>query len=180
MGMHGVGRGLCQVQLTHLLPHIARDERDGGLHFGHHALGFRDPLQARRAEAFLVSNGANRVDVLLDIPRNELAVATHTTLQVHKVVGVADGAHALRNLLALPGEPLVLVVCSCPILGVAFSGRPGPRFAGSPLALARCSCTRLSVSSACATALAAARCLTASGAVTALLSSCCTWKRSGE
>ena len=65
----------------------------------------------------MLSNGAHRVDVLLDIPRNELAVATHAALQVHKVVGVADGAKALRDLLALPGETLVLVVCSRPILG---------------------------------------------------------------
>jgi hypothetical protein len=109
MGVHGVGLGLCQVQLPHLLPHIARDKLDGGLHFGHHTLGFRDPLQARLAEACLLSNGANRVDMLLDIPRNELAVATHAALQVHKVIGVAKGANALRDLLALPGETLVLV-----------------------------------------------------------------------
>ena len=32
---------------------------------------------------------------LLDIPGNELAVATHAALQVDKVVGVADGADAL-------------------------------------------------------------------------------------
>ncbi len=57
-----------------------------------------------------MSNGANRVDVLLDLPRNELAVAPHATLQVHKMVGVADGAHALRDLLALLGETLVLVL----------------------------------------------------------------------
>jgi len=52
------------------------------LHFGHHTLGFLDPLQACLAEAFLLSNDADRVDVLLDIPRNELAVATDTALHV--------------------------------------------------------------------------------------------------
>ena len=99
MGMHSVGRGRCQVQLTHLLPHIARDELDGGLHFGHHTLGFLNPLQACLAEAFLVSNGADRVDVLLDITRYELAVAPYTSLQVNKVVGVTDGPDALRETL---------------------------------------------------------------------------------
>ena len=98
MGVHGVGHGRRQVQLTHLLPHIPRDELDGRLHFGHHALGFLDPLQARLAEVFLLGNGADRVDVLLDIPGNELAVATHAALQVDKVVGVADGADALGDL----------------------------------------------------------------------------------
>ena len=33
------------------------------------------------------------------------------------MVGVADGANALRGLLALPGETLVLVVRCCHILG---------------------------------------------------------------
>ena len=86
-----------------LLAHIPRDELDGRLHFGHHALGFLDTLQAGLAEVFLLGNGADRVDVVLDIPRNELAVATHAALQVDKVVGVADGADALGDLLALPG-----------------------------------------------------------------------------
>src|SRR5919198_4760478 len=101
MGMHGVGRGLCQVQLTHLLPHIARDELDGGLHFRYHTLGFLNPLQACLAEAFLLSNGADRVDVLLDIPRDELAVATYTALQVDKVVGMAEATDTLGDQCAL-------------------------------------------------------------------------------
>src|SRR5215470_11377258 len=109
MGVHSIGLRLPQVQLPHLLPHIPRDELDGRLHFGHHACGFGDAIEARRAEAFLLSNSANRGDVLLDIPRNELAVTTHAALQVHKVVGVADGANALGDLLTLPGETLVLL-----------------------------------------------------------------------
>jgi len=64
-----------------------------------------------------VSNGANGVDVLLDIPRNERAVAPHATLHVHKGVGVADGANALRDLPTLPGETLVLVARCFHILG---------------------------------------------------------------
>src|SRR5215471_18540226 len=107
MGVHGVGRGLCQVQLPHLLPHIARDELDGGLHFGHHTLGFLNPLPACLAEACLVSNGANRVDVLLDIPRHELAVATYTALQVDTVVGMAEATDTLGDQRALLSETLV-------------------------------------------------------------------------
>ena len=52
----------------------------------------------------------------LDIPGNELAVATHAALQVDKVVGVANGANALGDLLALPGETLVLVASGCHVL----------------------------------------------------------------
>src|SRR5262245_24845037 len=117
MGMHSVGLGLCQVQLTYLLPHIARDERDGGLHFGHHTLGFLDPLQAWLAEAFLVSNDADRVDVLLDIPGNELAVATYTALQVDKVIGMAEATDTLGDQRALRSETLVLVLRCRHILG---------------------------------------------------------------
>src|SRR5215813_2532239 len=117
MGVHSVGRRRRQVQLPYLLPHIPRDKLDGRPHFGYHALGFRDPIQACLAEVFLLGNGADRVDVLRDIAGNELAVTTHAALQVHKMVGVADGAHALCDLLALPGETLVLVVRCCHILG---------------------------------------------------------------
>jgi hypothetical protein len=112
MGVHGVGPGRRQVQLPHLLPHIPRDERNGCLHFGHHALRFLDAIQARLVEPFLLSHGADYVDVLLDIPGNELAVSPHAALQVDKVVGVADGADALGELLTLAGEPLGLLA-SC-------------------------------------------------------------------
>jgi len=60
---------------------------------------------------FLLSNGADGVDVLLDIPGTELAMATHAALQVHKVVRVANGSDALDDLLALCAEALVLVAC---------------------------------------------------------------------
>src|SRR5262245_37509 len=117
MRMHREGLRWCQRQCCDLLAYVSRDELDRRLHFGHHALGFRDPLQAGLAESFLLSNGAKRGDVLLDIPCNELAVAPHAALPVHKMVGVADGAHALRDLLALPGEMRVLVVRCCHSLG---------------------------------------------------------------
>jgi hypothetical protein len=60
-----------------------------------------------------MSDGANRVDVLLDIPGNARAVATHAALQIDKVVGMADGADALGDRLALPSEALVLVASGC-------------------------------------------------------------------
>ena len=110
MGVHGVGRGRRQVQLTYLLAHIPRDELNGGLHFGHHALGFLDPLHACLAEVFLLGNGADRVDVALDIPGNEFPIATHAARQVDKVVGVADGTDTLGDRLTLLGEALVFIV----------------------------------------------------------------------
>lgn len=98
MGRHGVGWRRRQRQATHLLPHITRDALDGRLHCGHHPLGFLETIQARLAEMFLLGNRADRLDGLWDIPRNALAVATH-----------AAGADALRDLLALGAEALVLL-----------------------------------------------------------------------
>ena len=57
-----------------------------------------------------MSNDADRVDVLLDIPRNELAVATYTALQVDKVVGMAEATDTLGEQRALLSETLVLVL----------------------------------------------------------------------
>ena len=58
---------MSEVELIDLLAHITRDELDGGLHFRHDALGFLDALQAVLAEPFVLGNGANLLDVLLDI-----------------------------------------------------------------------------------------------------------------
>jgi hypothetical protein len=60
-----------------LLPPIPRDAGDHRVHFGHHTLSFRDPIQTRLAELFLLGNGADRGDVRLNITGDELAVATH-------------------------------------------------------------------------------------------------------
>ena len=109
MRMHGVGLARRQVELTHLLAHIPRDELDGGLHFGHHTLRFLDSIQACLAQTFLLGNGAEHVDVPLDITGNEFPVPTHPALQVDKVVGMANGADALGDLLALLGEAVMLV-----------------------------------------------------------------------
>ena len=62
--------------------------------------------------SFLMGNGADRVDVLLDIARNQLAVATHTSLQVDKVVRVADGANALGDCSRCSREALMLLASS--------------------------------------------------------------------
>ena len=64
----------------------------------------------------MLGDGADRVDVPLDITSNELAVATYAALQVDKVVGVADGADALGDLLALSSEALVLVASGFHVL----------------------------------------------------------------
>jgi hypothetical protein len=58
---------------------------------------------------FFVGKGTDRVDVTLDSPGDERAVASHATLEGHKVVGVAKGPDALGDLLALRRAPLMLV-----------------------------------------------------------------------
>ena len=109
MRVQGVGHRRCQVELRDLLPHIPRDKRDRRLHFGKHALGFLDALQARLAEPCVLGNGAHRVNLLLDISRNELPISTHTSLQIDKVVRMADSADTLSDLLALLADALVLL-----------------------------------------------------------------------
>ena len=77
MRVHGVGRGRRQVQLPHLLAHIPRDERNGRLHFRNHAFRFFDALHAALTEPFVLGNGADGVDVLLEVPGKEFAVAAY-------------------------------------------------------------------------------------------------------
>ena len=92
MGMHGVRLRLGQVELTHLLPHIPRDKLDGRLHFGDDTRGLLDASEAGLTESFLLGDGAQRVDLGLDITRNQLPVITDTTIQVDEVVRVPNGA----------------------------------------------------------------------------------------
>ena len=97
-------------ELLDLLPQ-ARDELDGGLHFRHHPLGFLDALHAGLAEPFVLGNSANLLDVRLDISGNELAVTTYPTLEIDKMIGMADATDALCELLTLLGEALLLTPC---------------------------------------------------------------------
>src|SRR5215510_8436123 len=104
LGVHGEGCGLLQVELIDLLPNIARDELDGGLHFRHHPLSFLDALQAGLAEPFVLGNSANLLEVRLEIRGHELAVSTHAALEIDKMIGMADATDALCDLLTLLGD----------------------------------------------------------------------------
>ena len=90
---------------------------------GHHARSFLDPIEACLAESFLLRNRVNRIDVLLDIPGNELAAATYAALEVDKMVGGADGADALGDLLALSGAAAVLLARCLHVLYNLFQAR---------------------------------------------------------
>ena len=176
---YGVGRGRRHVQLTHLLSHISRDARNGRRPCRHHAVRVVDALHAARTASCLLGNGADGVDGLLEVPGHALAGAAYAALQVANVVGVADGARGVASRWG--AWRAVSTSCStCAKLAAPCGGRPGRRCCGSSLALRRGSCPRWRVASALASALAAARCLGAMGAETALLSSCGTGKRSGE
>src|SRR5882762_7797849 len=108
MGMHGVGPQRCQGTLTDLLAHIPRNKLDRGRHLRNHPLSFVDPIHAALAETFMLSHAANRVHLGVDICRNALAVAPHAALAIDKVLGLADGPDALRDLLSRSAEALVL------------------------------------------------------------------------
>src|SRR6516162_5710938 len=159
MCVHGIGLRLCQVELPHLLPHIPRDELDRRLHFRHHALRFRDPLQARLTEMLLLGHATDHIDVLLDISGNELAIATYPSLEVDKVVGVADGADALTDLRSRLRQAVVLLLRSFNRLRGLIETRRGfwraTRAAPSrwDVTALGCSCTRMRVFSACTMAL---------------------------
>ena len=163
-----------------------RYELDGGWHFGRLALGFLDPLQAPRAEVFLLGHGADRVDVLLTITSYKLAVAPHTSLQVDKGVRVADGAKALGVLLALPREALPRLARDFHLLRGLRETR-GDLGRAAETSLPRVHAVILRVLLHIGEllfrhhhGLGGSTLLAAIGAATALLSSCCTWKRSGE
>ena len=114
--MHGVGLRRRHVQLPHLLPNITRHERHGRLHFGNHALGFLDTMQTPLAEAFLMGDRPNRVDLRVEITGHALVVATSPPIQIDTVVRVADGAQALGDRLALSGETLGLLASGFHVL----------------------------------------------------------------
>src|SRR5215831_10613799 len=116
MRVDGVGLRLRQAQLLHVLPYIPGDKLDSRLHFGHDPRGFRDPLQTRLTETFLLGNGTNAIDLGMDIPGNQLAIAPHAALQVDKVIRLADSTDTVDDLLTLGAEALVLVACGVHLL----------------------------------------------------------------
>ena len=77
---------------------IRRHELKGRLHFGHHALRFINAIHARVTESFLMGDSTDRVDLVLELARNQLAVATLTSIQVNEVVRMADGPNTLADL----------------------------------------------------------------------------------
>src|SRR4029450_6365937 len=84
LGVYGKGDGRRQVELSDLLLDIPGDEFDGRLHFRPHPLGFLDAFQAALAESFVLGQGANVLDVLLDSRGHELAVSAHSALEIDK------------------------------------------------------------------------------------------------
>src|SRR5919108_3236843 len=108
LGVHGKGDRRRYIELSNLLSDITRDELDGALHFWHHPLGFVDTLQAALAEPFLLGNGANLLDVSLNIRGDELAVAAYPALEIDKVVGAANASDTRPDLFTLLCETLVL------------------------------------------------------------------------
>ena len=172
--------GGVTVELSDLLTDITRDELDGALHFRHHPLGFVDALQAALAESFLLGNGANLLDVPLDIIGDEVAIAAYPALQIDKMVVVTDAPDTRLDLFTLLRETLVLTTGRFErllgllqahgffwgVLDGAFRTHH-PRFAGRFAAVR-------AAAVASVTALCAARSLVAMGPETALTSSCCT------
>ena len=71
-------------------------------------LGFLNALHAALAEPFVLGDHTNLLDVRVDISGNELAVATHTALEIDTMVIVPDATDALANVLALLSEALML------------------------------------------------------------------------
>jgi hypothetical protein len=55
----------------------------------------------------LLRHGTNLVDVSLQVSGNESAVSTHATLEIDKMVVMANATDVLLDLFALPSEPLV-------------------------------------------------------------------------
>jgi hypothetical protein len=134
MGGPGRGRGRRHVPWPPLLGHRPRAKRDGGWHWGPHALGCLETLQAGLAEVFGLGNRADRVQVRRDIPGHTRAMAPPASFQVHTRGGVADGADALGAVRALPGEALGLVTRGVHRLGALLqAGDALRRTARAPL-----------------------------------------------
>jgi len=186
--MHGVGHWRRQVELTDLLSHIPRNQLDRGLHFRNDPLGFVDPVHACLTEAFVLRNGANGVHLRLDICRNELAVSPHAALHIDKVVGLTDAPNALGDLRSLGADALELLARRLRFPFELLQAGSGLWGATRPPFCRRVARTlQLPLSSLKPLLRLGGRLarrpllgLVAMGPQTALTSSCCTWKRSGE
>jgi hypothetical protein len=64
------------------------------------------------ATPFRKLNGPDRINLFLDISRNELAVSPYATFYIDKVVGMADGANTPGDLFSLLAYALVLLARS--------------------------------------------------------------------
>ena len=151
------------------------------LAFWVHTLGFLDAIQTALPESFVL--GDRRIASICACLSLAISLPFDGRLAPgRRSGGVADGPHALADLLPRLRQALVLVASG---FEPAWPAPDSGRFWGTPRATSfRCGdalvCACWSTSSAVTTAFSAACCLAAIGAATALLSSCCTGKTSGE
>jgi hypothetical protein len=75
-----------------------------------------EALQARLAQPCVLGSRAHRVNLLVDIRRNERPMATPTTLQIDTVVRLAHRAETLSDLRALGADALGLLASHCRFL----------------------------------------------------------------
>jgi hypothetical protein len=121
----------------------------------------------------------------VDIGGDELAASTHPTLQVNKMIGLADGLDALFDVLSLLGQSLMLTAGRLEgLLGLFKARRRFWRTAWAAfIRLIACALkTRLDVLNlllCLGEGFVGSSLLAARGAPTALLSSCWTWNKSG-
>ena len=101
-----------------------------------------DARAGQRAEAFLLGHGTPRAEWLLAITRQQWAVPTHASSQIATVVGVAEGAAALGDRLAWPGEPGRCCASRCHGLCHLLQAR-GPLWGAPRAALCRLGMSRV-------------------------------------
>ena len=108
LGVHGQGDRRWHIELSDLLSDLTRDALDGRLHFGHAPLGCVDVLQAALAESCVLGNGANRLDVPLDIGGDAWAIAASPALASDKGIVVTNAPETRLDLGTLRTETLGL------------------------------------------------------------------------
>jgi hypothetical protein len=107
MRLPGEGLRRAPRQVLALLAPRPYDALQGRLPCGPAPLGFLEALAAGLAAACLLGQGADRGDLGWESPSHALAMAPPPTLQVPKVIRVADGADTLGDLRALSGAAVV-------------------------------------------------------------------------